>query len=211
LEHRLRPAAGPAEGALILLHGRGADEHDLFPLLDVLDPRRRLLGVTPGGPLSIVPPGGRHWYVVERVGFPHAETFHETHPRLTGFLDGLLAEHGLDWDRTVLGGFSQGAVMSYAVGLGAGRPAPAAIVALSGFVPRVDGWSLRPDLPAGYPVAVGHGTLDPVIPIEFGRDARATLEAAGAEVTYHESAIGHTIDPRFLATLPAWVDAALSR
>ena len=60
---RVRPAAGEPEGALVLFHGRGADEHDLVPLLDALDPERRLLGVTPRGPLSL-PPGGAHWYVV---------------------------------------------------------------------------------------------------------------------------------------------------
>ena len=63
LVHRIRPAAGEPEGALVLLHGRGADEHDLLPLLEALDPERRLVGVTPRGPLSL-PPGGAHWYVV---------------------------------------------------------------------------------------------------------------------------------------------------
>jgi predicted esterase len=53
LDHRVRPPVGEPEGALVLLHGRGADEHDLYPLLDALDPERRLLGVTPGGPLSL--------------------------------------------------------------------------------------------------------------------------------------------------------------
>ena len=51
------------------MHGRGADEHDLAPFLDLLDPQHRLVGLTPGGPLFL-PPGGRHWYVVPRVGFP---------------------------------------------------------------------------------------------------------------------------------------------
>ena len=58
-----RQPAGEPDGALVLLHGRGADEHDLYPLLDVLDPEHRLLGVTPGGPLHL-PPGGRHWYAL---------------------------------------------------------------------------------------------------------------------------------------------------
>ena len=74
IDIRVRPAAGTPQGALILLHGRGADEHDLHPLLDVFDPQRRLVGLTPGGPLSL-PPGGRHWYVVPRVGFPDPVTF----------------------------------------------------------------------------------------------------------------------------------------
>ena len=74
LAFRERPAAGEPEGALVLFHGRGADEHDLFPLLDALDPERRLHGYTPRGPLAL-PPGGAHWYVVPRVGFPDPETF----------------------------------------------------------------------------------------------------------------------------------------
>jgi predicted esterase len=69
LIHRIRPAAGDPHGALVLMHGRGAGEHDLEPLLDELDPERRLVGVLPRGPLSL-PPGGAHWYVVPRVGFP---------------------------------------------------------------------------------------------------------------------------------------------
>ena len=71
----------------------------------------------------------------------------------------------------MLGGFSQGAVMSYALGLGAGRPRTRALLALSGFIPTVDGW--EPDLePPFPPIAIAHGTYDPVIPVEFGRAAR---------------------------------------
>jgi phospholipase/carboxylesterase len=202
LAHRIRPAAGEAEGALVLLHGRGADEHDLFALLDLLDPRRRLLGITPGGPHTHLAPGGRHWYAVPRVGFPDPETFAEGHARLTAFLDGL----GLDWSRTILGGFSQGAVMAYAAALGAGRPLPAGVIALSGFIPTVDGWTPRDAVPPGWPVVIAHGTHDPVIPVGFARAARDRLGAAGAEVTYRESPIGHGIDPRLLAALPAFVD-----
>ena len=64
-----RPAVSDPEGLLVLFHGRGADEHDLFPLLDLLDPSRRLLGVTPRGPLHL-PPGGAHWYAVHEIGYP---------------------------------------------------------------------------------------------------------------------------------------------
>jgi phospholipase/carboxylesterase len=203
-----RPPAGSPEGALVLLHGRGADEHDLFPLLDILDPERRLLGATARGPLSL-PPGGAHWYVVRRVGYPDPETFHATYPELTSWLDGLLAEHGVAHDRTVLGGFSQGSVMSYALGLGAGRPRPAGIMALSGFLPRVDGFELDLSKAAGLPVAIGHGTHDPVISVEFGREACDRLSEAGADVTYRESPMPHTIDPEFLRELRGWLRGAV--
>ena len=69
IAHLERPAEGEPAGLLVLFHGRGADERDLFPLLDVLDPQRRLLGVTPRGPLSL-PPGGAHWYAFRQVGYP---------------------------------------------------------------------------------------------------------------------------------------------
>jgi phospholipase/carboxylesterase len=205
----LRPAAADPEGALVLFHGRGTDEHDLYPLLDVLDPERRLLGATLRGPLSL-PPGGAHWYIVRQVGFPDRETFHATYPAVAGAVDDLLAEHAIPHDRTVLGGFSQGAVMSYALGLGAGRPRPAGIVALSGFLPTVDGFALDTGGAAGLPVAIGHGEYDPVISVEFGRDARDRLAAAGAEVTYRESPMPHAIDPWFLRELPEWLDRAVA-
>jgi phospholipase/carboxylesterase len=185
---RERPAAGDAEGALVLFHGRGADENDLFPLLDALDPERRLHGYTPRGPLSL-PPGGAHWYIVRRVGYPDPATFFPTYDEASAWLDSL------PYERVVLGGFSQGTVMSYALGLGRGRRRPEAILAFSGFLPQVEGFELdlAPPLP---PVTIAHGTYDPVIPVEFGRAARDTLVDAGADVAYRESPIPHTIDFR---------------
>jgi phospholipase/carboxylesterase len=204
-----RPAAAEPEGLLVLSHGRGADEYDLLPLADVLDPARRLLVVTPRGPLSL-PPGGAHWYVIREVGYPDPQTFLDIYARLSGWLDDLQEETGIPPERTVLGGFSQGSVMSYALGLGKSRPRPAALVAFSGFLPTVEGFEfdLEGDLP---PVAIGHGTYDPVIDVEFGRRARQTLESAGASVTYRESPMPHAIDPRFATELAGWIPEALER
>jgi phospholipase/carboxylesterase len=207
LEHRRRPAAAEPEGLLVLFHGRGADEHDLFPLFDVLDPERRLLGIAPRGPLSL-PPGGAHWYALWRIGYPDPATFHSTYELLTSWLDDLVEEHGFPWDRVALGGFSQGAVMTYALGLGRGRPKPTALLAFSGFVPTVEGFEL--DLSAPLPrVAIGHGTFDDVIGVEWGRRARDQLTQAGANVLYREYPLPHAIDPRFLAELRPWLAESL--
>jgi phospholipase/carboxylesterase len=199
LQARVRPPEGEPAGALVLLHGRGADEFDLEPLLDALDPERRLLGVLPRGPL-VLPPGGAHWYVVPRVGYPDPNTFWPTYELASKWLDGLRVPP----DRIILGGFSQGAVMSYALGLGRGRPHPAGIIALSGFIPTVEGFEhdLAPPLPR---FAIGHGTNDEVISVDFARKAKKLLADAGADVVYRESPIGHSIDPRFVLELRVWV------
>ncbi len=205
LVHRIREPAGEAEGALILNHGRGADENDLHGLLDALDPERRLLGVTTGAPLTDVPPGGRHWYLVPRVGYPDPVTFAGSYAALTSFCDQLLAERGLDWERTVIGGFSMGAVMSYAVGLGLGRPSPKAILAFSGFIPTVDGWAAELDGREGLPVLIHHGANDPVISVEFARQAAERLTAAGLAVDYHETDAGHWLPPEVIPRAAALV------
>ena len=207
LAHRIRTPAGEAQGALVLLHGRGVDESDLFPLLDELDPERRLVGATPRGPLTL-PPGGFHWYIVERVGYPHRATFMRTYELLTTWLDAFREETGIPWERTVIGGFSQGAVMSYAVALAAGRPSPAGLLAMSGFIPEVEEFGLDLARP-GLPIAITHGTLDPVISVEFARRARQRLEAAGNRLLYREAPVGHGIDPAVLPDLRAWLAATV--
>lgn len=203
----VREAAGEAAGTLVLLHGRGADEHDLLPLLGVLDPGRRLRGITLGAPLAL-PPGGKHWYAVRRVGWPDPATFVSTYAELTALLD---AELGLDWSRTVVGGFSQGGVMSYAVGLGPGRPVPAGILAMSSFIPRFDDDRWAPDFASRpeLPVAHVHGEADPVIGVEFGRDARGRVEGAGLPLLYREFPGGHHVDPRLLGDLATWIEGRL--
>ena len=209
LPHLIRPAAGDPAGALVLFHGRGTSEHDLYPLLDALDPERRLVGATPRGPL-VLPPGGAHWYVVREIGFPDRETFAASYELASGWLDTLVEKTGIPTERAVIGGFSQGAVMSWALGLGRGRPRPAGIVALSGFIPTVDGFDLdlTPPFP---PVAIGHGSFDPVISVEWGRKAKALLEEAGAEVLYKESPMPHSVDPSFIVELEPWVSDVVER
>jgi len=204
LAYLRRPAADDPAGALVLLHGRGADMNDLFPLLDALDPERRLLGITPQGPLTL-PPGGHHWYRLGGIPTPDRETFSASLAQLATFLDGL----PLPVNRIVLGGFSQGAVMALSLALGAGRPRPAGLLALSGFTPQVDGFALDLGGLDDFPAAVVHGALDPVIPSAYGKETAVMLRGAGADVTWFESPVPHTIDPRALPELQTLVARAL--
>lgn len=206
---RLREADGPPRGALVLNHGRATDEHDLFGLLDAIDPDRTLLGVTTGAPIVGLPPGGRHWYVVERIGFPHAETFASSYRALSGGLDRLLAERGIEWSQVALGGFSQGTVMSYAVALGPDRPTPAALLALSGFLPTVEGWQPQLERRDGLRVLIHHGANDPIIGVDHARAARDRLTAAGIAVSYLETDAGHWLPPDLVPAMRSTLAAAL--
>ena len=202
-----RPAAQDPAGLLVLHHGRGADELDLLPLADVLDPQRRLHVVTPRAPLTVPGSPGYHWYLVPRVGYPDPETFRAGYDDLARFHDELWQRFGLASGQTVLGGFSMGSVMSYALGLGADRPAPAGILAFSGFIPTVEGWA--PQLPRDTAVFVAHGRADPIMDVEFARTARVLLEDGRMSVDYFESDAGHTIDPAAVDLAASWLERVI--
>jgi phospholipase/carboxylesterase len=206
-----RAAAGEPDGLLVLHHGRGTDERDLLTLADVLDPRHRLLVVTPRAPLTLPGSPGYHWYVVSRVGYPDPETFHAAYRQLAELHDELWERTGIAPARTILGGFSMGAAMSQALGLGADRPAPAGVLAFSGFIPTVEGWS--PDLAGrrGVRELIAHGRLDQVIDVRFGRAAAERLREAGLQVDYEESEATHRIDPRQLPLAGAWLQRTLEQ
>lgn len=204
-----RAAAGEPEGVLVLHHGRGTDESDLIGLADFLDPEQRLRIVSPRAPLQLPGSPGYHWYLVPRVGFPDPETFEAARAALAELHDRLWEETGIGPERTVLGGFSMGAVMSYATALSAERPAVAGILAFSGFVPTVEGWEPSPAGRTGTRAFVSHGRNDPVIGIEFAQRARELLSEGGLDVTYRESDLGHQIDPAHLREASAWLGEVL--
>jgi phospholipase/carboxylesterase len=209
LPFRERPADGDPDGLLVLHHGRGADEHDLLGFGDVLDPQRRLHVVTPRAPLQLPGWPGYHWYVVPRVGYPDHDTFQAAFGKLAELHDELWERTGVGPERTVLGGFSMGSVMSYALGLAAGRPAPAGILVFSGFVPTVDGWA--PELADREQVRafIAHGRSDPIMDVAFARGARQLLESGGLDVSYHESDAAHHIDPAHVPAAVDWIAASL--
>ena len=110
----------------------------------------------------------------------------------------------------MFGGFSMGSVMSYALGLDPARPAPAGILAFSGFVPTVDGW--QPSLAdrTSTRAFIAHGRRDPVMEIGFARQARDLLEAGGLPVEYHESDAAHHIDPAHVPAAVSWLGATVA-
>ena len=206
-----RPArsAEPA-GLLVLHHGRGSDEQDLIGLAPVLDPEERLHVVAPRAPLRLGGSPGYHWYLVPRVGYPDPDSFRAAYRELGALHDELWERTGIGPDRTVLGGFSMGTVMSYAVGLGADRPPVAGILALSGFIPTVEGWEPSFEDRQATRVLIAHGRMDMVIPVAFARRAHELVESAGLAVDYRESDAAHHVDPGDVPRVTAWLESTLA-
>jgi phospholipase/carboxylesterase len=175
----------------------------------VLDPERRLHVVMPRAPLTLPGWTGHHWYVVARVGYPDPDTFRASFAALAAFHDDLWRRTGLAPEQTVLGGFSMGSVMSYSLGLAGERPAPAGILAFSGFIPVVEGWSPSLEDRNGTRVFIAHGRNDPIMEVGFARSARELLEQGGLDVEYHESDAAHHIDPAHVPAAVDWLAATL--
>lgn len=217
LAHLSLPPRQMGEGkppALLLLHGFGSNEQDLMGLAPYLDPRFHLLAARAPIPLGLMMYG---WYQIEPLpdGNFHYEPEEalQSLERLVRFLDEIVSEYNLDPARLFLGGFSQGAILS----CGALLVAPekiAGVVAMSGRWPepvaaeRVAASRARL---TDKPVLVVHGTSDPVIPLAYGRDLRAKLQALPMALTYREYPMGHTISEESIELVRTWLTTQLDK
>lgn len=196
---------------LLLLHGIGSNEQDLYALAPYLDPR--LLIICARAPLTLGP-GAYGWFELSftpqgmQANLEQAQRSLELLPR---FVQELAATYRIDASRTFVGGFSQGAMMS----LGLALTSPeliAGVVAMSGRLPAplIDQMK-SPEALRKLPMLVTHGLYDQVLPIEDGRAARRTLESLGVKVDYREYAMGHEVSEESLADVTAWLSAIVDK
>ena len=108
-------------------------------------------------------------------------------------------------ERTILSGFSMGSVMSYALGLAHDRPAPAGILAFSGFIPTVEGWEPSLADRTRLRAFIAHGRREPIMDVSFARQARELLEADGLKIDYHEGDAARRIDPEHVLLAARWL------
>lgn len=206
----VEPRSGSApHPLLLLLHGRGADEYDLLPLVGELDPR--LLTVSVRAPHR-VPGSGYMWYALDErgVGFPDRESIVPSMDQLLALVRQIIAERPgeIDPTRVYTAGFSMGAVMAASLALTAPAEVAGAAI-LSGYVPTGSDLSIEPEALTGHPFFVAHGTLDPMIPVVWGRKSRETLAQFPVELEYHEYREGHEIGSDELTDLAAWFTRVL--
>lgn len=192
---------------IIALHGRGADENDLVPVVLALELSDVVL-VTPRAPFAF-PYGGYAWYNPGQEGMPEPETFRTSLALFRKFVDEVNELYPVDPERLILLGFSQGTVMAYATAL-RDPSAFLGIAALSGYIPHRSGVPLQLSKLAGFPVFISHGSNDMMIPVRFGRESAELLNHAGADVTYREYLMGHEVTEDAIRDLKEWVRKMLS-
>jgi phospholipase/carboxylesterase len=199
------------ERLLLMVHGLGADEHDLEPLLGYLDPGGRFLAVLPRAPHSVPP--GYGWFDFGGPDGLDRTSFTESVGALDDLLDRACADHSLPREEAVVGGFSQGAAVTLALAFRrSGRPRPFAVLTMSGFLvqapwlPLVDDGDGEP-LP---PVLVQHGVHDPLLPATRGRAAARALTALGAPVVHREYPMAHEVSLESMGDARAWLDRVLA-
>ena len=213
LTHLTRGPTTPAEGApplLLLLHGVGSNEADLFGLAPELD--GRFFVVSARGPITLGP-GAYGWFHVAFTPQGPAiipQEAEESRRALLRVIDELVAAYEVDPRRVYLMGFSQGAIMSLSVALT--RPDKVAgVAAMSGrLLPEVRPLIAAPEELEGLPILLVHGTADQVLPIQYGREARDQLAQLPVALTYREYPMGHYVSPESLRDVTAWLEERLA-
>lgn len=210
--HTAPPKTGAKKPPLLmLLHGYGANEDDLFSLVPYLD--ERFLVVSARAPIRLRGMGGYAWFNLgftpEGIAVDPAEV-ESARQTLKRFIDEVVAAYDCDPDAVYLVGFSQGAMMSLAVALT--HPGTAAVVAMSGrLMPQTIHQIQDKDALIGLPIFVVHGTRDTVLPISHGRETRAALSELPVDLTYREYAMGHEISAESLEDITEWLKARLDK
>jgi phospholipase/carboxylesterase len=197
----------PRPPLLVLLHGIGADENDLLPLAEALDPR--LLCVSVRAPHE-APPMGYAWYSIDwSVSPPSADLDQAERSReaLCALVPELSARYGTDPARTFLLGFSQGAAMALAVALTRPDLVRGAVLHSGRVLPGLEARAAPAEALSRLEVLALHGIHDEVLPIERGREIRDLLERLGDRLVYREHDAGHFVSDETLADVRAWLAA----
>jgi thioredoxin 1 len=193
-----------ARRVLLLAHGYGADERDLGGLLTHLDPDGEFATVMPRGPHEAPGSPGFSWY--EMGAPPTPGMFTEILDALDETLDDTCAQFGFPRSEAIVGGFSQGAGLAIALALRPGDKAhPAGALAMSPFLPALDGLELDDDAVGSIPILVQHGTNDPMIPIKQARTLARALQAVGVPTLFREYPMEHQVALESLQDARAWM------
>jgi len=207
LVHLVRPPSSDSLAAplLVLLHGLGSHEEDLFSLEGAFDPDWLVISVR--APITLRP-GSYAWFptrFTDRGPVADTEQAEASRRKLVEFLDWATQEYNVDPKRVVLAGFSQGAIISASVALTEPEKVKAAVLMSGRILPEVLPLVASSDRRNKTSFLIIHGTDDEVLPVTHGRSSRETLRSLGIEPDYHEFPMAHTISDESLSLAVGWI------
>jgi len=191
---------------LLLLHGYGSNEEDLFSFASELPQDHYVISVRAPYDLQ---PYGHAWYAIhfdaDENKFSDNVQAKQSVELIAGFIDEIVKQYPIDAKNVTLIGFSQGAILSYATALTYPEKV-AKVVALSGYFNQ----EIMPEVIDTKAIShlkffVSHGSVDQVIPVEWARKAKPALENLGLEVEYHEYPVGHGVAPQNFFDFKNWL------
>ncbi|WP_297333072.1 dienelactone hydrolase family protein [Flavobacterium sp.] len=192
---------------LLLLHGYGSNEEDLFSFAEQL-PGEYLI-VSARAPYSL-PPYGNAWYAINFDAgmnkFSDEVQAVASRDLISKFIDELIDTYPIDREKITLIGFSQGAILSYAVAITYPQKIQR-VAALSGYLnTEIAGKEYSKDELAKLKLFISHGTADQVIPVDWARKAPEFFRDSGIETEYHEYPVGHGVAPQNFYDLLSWME-----
>lgn len=205
----LSQASHPA--LLLLLHGVGSNEHDLFELAPLLDKRFLILSLRAPNTLS---QGSYAWFDVTftpQGPLIDPQQAEQSRQLLIDFIGQAITTYGANPGQVYLMGFSQGAIMSASVALTRPDLVAGAVLMSGRILPEIQPMMAPNEQLKDLPVLVVHGTRDTVLPIHNGRDSRDLLAGLLIKLTYHEYAMGHEVSQESLADVTRWLSERLDQ
>ncbi len=191
---------------LLLLHGYGSNEEDLFSFATELPDDSYVISVRAPYDLQ---PYGHAWYAIhfdaDENKFSDNVQAKQSVEIIASFIDEIVKQYPIDTNNVTLIGFSQGAILSYATALTYPEKI-AKVVALSGYFNQ----EIMPEVIDTKAIShlkffVSHGSVDQVIPVDWARKAKPALENLGLEVEYQEYPIGHGVSPKNFFDFKNWL------
>jgi phospholipase/carboxylesterase len=197
--------SGKMYPAIFLMHGMGSNEDDLLPLVQDLAETTYIFSIR--GPIE--QPPGYAFFTIEGFGKPHRSVFDQSIQNIVSFIGEMCEEHPIDVSQLFLMGFSQGAILSMSIGLKLGNKIKG-IVALSGYIPDFMKKEYKDQNLKGVSLFCSHGEKDPVLPFEWGEEAKALFSQLGAEVEFHSYPVGHQVSQQNFQDFKNWLTSTIN-
>lgn len=190
---------------ILALHGRGSNESDLIGLADYLP--KNFLWISPRGPFDLGP-DSHEWFQITQVGKPEPTRLANALSTIDKFIDEITANYPVDKNKLYLLGFSQGSIVSMSYALTSPQRV-AGVVAQSGYIPHESGLQIDEAGVKGKPFILTHGIQDPMLPVEWARRSRDTLQKLETDLEYHEFNMAHNVTAESLAVINLWLEKHL--